>query len=293
MSEQPAQNAFQRQIARLSGYLDTPVRKAAAALGAAVVVGAVAGLSWFALTREGEHTPYVEPPGFAVSPEGDDVPRLTPIKVTFAAAPDEREPQKLLQVEPAVPGSYAWLSDRTVLFQPEYPGLLRGSTYTVKVAARPETGLTGEVQRQFTVTGLLTVQQAIPGNGDTEVPLNAPVMIQFSRSVAPLTTLSAQSTAAVIEFDPPLEGTGEWLNTSIYRFVPANLQPYTTYKLRIPKGLTSAADGVLREDYAWSFTTVSPAVAKFTPDNNTDFASPRQQVAVTFNQPMDPAAASG
>lgn len=293
MSEQPTRNAFQRLMARLSGYLDTPARKAAAALGAAVIVGAAAGVSWVALTQDGERTPFVEPPGFALSPDGDDVPRLTPIKVTFASPPEERTPEKLLQLEPAVEGSYAWLSDRTVLFQPEYPGLLRGSTYTVKVAARPETGLTEEVQRQFTVTGLLTVQQAIPGEGDTEVPLNVPILVQFSRSVAPLTTLSAQSTTPVVEFDPPLEGTGEWLNTSIYRFVPTDLQPYTTYRLRIPAGLTSAADGVLREDYSWSFTTVSPAVAKFTPDNNTDFASPRQQVVVAFNQPMADAAAAG
>jgi len=234
MSDQPVPNPLRKQLTRLSGFLDTPVRKAMAAMGTAVIAGAVVGVSWFALTRDGGHTPFVEPPGFALSPEGDDVPRLTPIKVTFASPPEEREPEKLLAVEPAVPGSYAWLSDRTVLFQPEYPGLLRGSTYTVTVPPRPETGLSEEVQRQFTVTGLLTVQQAIPGDGDTEVPLNAPVLVQFSRSVAPLTTLSAQSTAPVIEFHPPLEGSGEWLNTSIYRFVPANLQPYTTYKLKIP-----------------------------------------------------------
>ena len=47
-----------------------------------------------------------------------------------------------------------------------------------------------------------------------------------------------------MRFDPPIEGRGEWLNTAIYRFTPARLAPSTTYRLTIPKGLTSAADGV-------------------------------------------------
>src|SRR5207249_3808232 len=39
--------------------------------------------------------------------------------------------------------------------------------------------------------------------------------------------------------------------------------------------------------YAWSFTTISPAIVSVTPDRNTQFAGPRQPVTVTFNQPMD------
>ena len=270
--------------------LDSPLKQAGAALGAAVVVGAVAGTAWLALTGDdgGGQAAFVGPPGFALSPEGDDVPRLTPIRVTFASAPGERSGEKLLALEPAVPGSYAWLSDRTLVFQPDFPGLLRGSAYSVTVPPRPETGLTEDVRRQFRVTGLLEVQQVIPGDGDSEVPLTAPVLVQFSRSVAPLTTLAARAGGPELEFDPPLEGTGEWLNTSVYRFVPERLEPFTTYTIRLPKGLTSAADGVLQADFGWSFTTVRPSVAAVVPDANTQFASPTQAVTVTFNQPIGP-----
>src|SRR5207244_12116093 len=52
----------------------------------------------------------------------------------------------------------------------------------------------------------------------------------FNRSVAPLTTLAAQRTDPVIAFEPALHGAGEWLNTSIYRFVPTDLAPSTTYR---------------------------------------------------------------
>ena len=236
---------------------------------------------------------FVEPPAFAVSPAGDAVPRLAPIRVTFERAPAERAAQKLLQLLPATPGTYAWLSPRTLLFQPDFPGLLRGSTYRVHVAAQPDAGLTKDVTATFTVADALVVQQVIPGRGDTEVPMAAPVIVQFSRSVAPLTTLAARPTGSVIVFDPPLHGVGEWLNTSIYRFTPSDLLPSTTYRLRIAKGLTAAADGVLREDFTSSFTTVAPAVATVTPDDNTQFASPDQAVTITFNQPMDRSAAAG
>lgn len=254
------------------------------------LVGLV-GIAAFVLTRDlGPSAPKpTEPAGFALTPDGGDVPRLSPIRVTFASAPSERDGAKLLKVEPQPKGEYAWLSDRTLLFQPDYPGMLRGETYTVTVRARPETGLVQDVQKQFTTSGLLTVVQAIPSDGDTEVPSNAQIMVQFSRSVAPLTVLAAQRTTPVITFDPPLNGTGEWLNTSLYRFTPA-LAPNTTYHLKIAAGLTSEADGVLKQDYAWSFTTIGPAVASVTPDANTKFGAPRQPVVVTFNQGMDKAA---
>ena len=234
-----------------------------------------------------------EPATFTISALGDEVPRLAPISVTFATAPEEREPAKLLQLEPASAGSYAWLSARTLLFQPDFPGLLRGGTYTLKVPARPEAGLPSDITKKFTIAGQLVVQQVIPGDGDADVPVNAQLFVQFSRSVAPLTTLAAQPTDTVVVFDPPLQGKGEWLNTSIYRFTPSELRPATTYRVKIAKGLTSAADGVLKDDFVSAFTTIQPAVESIQPDANWIFCGPWQEVNITFNQPMDPGAANG
>ena len=236
--------------------------------------------------------PY-EPVGLLVRPQGEDISRLTPVMVTFPNEPDASDPDRLLMLEPSVKGSFAWMTPRTLLFQPEFPGLLRGATYTIRVPGGPATGLSEDVRRKFTVAGQLDVQQVIPGDLDTEVPTGAQVIVQFSRSVAPLTTLSAQRTDPVIRFDPPLEGTGEWLNTSIYRFIPEDLLPSTTYTMRIPRGIASAADAVLEDDFTWSFSTITPHVASIDPADNTLFASPAQQVAVTFDQPMAASASDG
>jgi len=269
------------------------VRGAAAAIvSIGIVVGIVSAIG--PLQRTLPRLPDAfEPGGLVVRPEGDDVSRLTPVMVTFPREPAPERPEQLFRLEPSAKGTFAWMSPRTLLFQPDFPGLLRGSTYTIHVPSGPATGLSDEVRKKFTVAGLLEVQQVIPGDGDTEVPTNAQVIVQFSRSVAPLTTLSAQRTDPVITFDPPLEGKGEWLNTSIYRFIPSVLAPSTTYRMRIRKGISSAADGILQQDFAWTFSTITPHVASIVPDDNTLFASPSQNVAVTFDQRMDPSAASG
>ncbi|MYK26255.1 MAG: hypothetical protein F4052_04790, partial [Dehalococcoidia bacterium] len=105
--------------------------------------------------------------------------------------------------------------------------------------------------------------------------------------VAPLTVLQEGPAASVLEFDPPLAGAGEWLNTSLYRFIPTNLEPSTTYSVRIPAGLASAVDGVLEADYTWSFSTIQPAVTSVTPHDGAKFVEPDDPIVIAFNQPMD------
>ena len=261
------------------------------AVATVLILGLLAGL--MQTVGRTPSTSSVEPPAFTVLPVGDDVARLGPVTVTFAKTPEERAPEALFQVFPETKGTYAWLGARTALFQPDFPGFVRGSTYSVNVPARPDAGLERAITKKFTVSGQLTVQQVIPGDGDTEVPLAAQLFVQFSRSVAPLTTLSAQRADPVVTFDPALKGTGEWLNTSIYRFLPSDLAPATTYHVKIAKGLTSAADGVLQQDWSSTFTTIMPAVDSIQPDTNWIYTGPWQQVDVTFNQPMDAAAQAG
>jgi hypothetical protein len=62
-----------------------------------------------------------EPSGFSVTPEGTDVPRLAPIRVTFESPPAERTPGRIFTIEPAAGGQYVWASDRTLMFQPDFP----------------------------------------------------------------------------------------------------------------------------------------------------------------------------
>ncbi len=225
-------------------------------------------------------------PPVVVSPGGEEVPRLAILTIAFSDPPGVSDASDVVSIDPPVEGSFVWADARTLLFQPDYPGWQRGQQYTVVVDG-PAAGLTADHSHTFAVEGALEVAHVIPGDGDTEVPAAAQIFVQFNRSVAALTVLQEGPAPAVLEFDPPLEGTGEWLNTSLYRFLPTNLQPSTTYSVRIPAGLTSAADGVLDADFAWTFSTIQPDAIRFEPADEAKHVEPDATVAVTFNQPMD------
>ncbi|MCC6237645.1 MAG: Ig-like domain-containing protein [Dehalococcoidia bacterium] len=243
----------------------------------------------FAATR----VPVVPLPPFAIAPAGDEVSRLAPIRVTYRLPPAQQDGGRMVTVVPAVPGTYAWLDERTLLFQPDFPGYERGRDYEVHVAPQPDALLNEEVVHHFTTTGALKVTMVIPSPDDVDVAAESPLLVQFTRGVAPLTLLAeAERQGPVLTFDPPLPGRGEWLNTALYRYVPdPALPPSTRYTVRLAAGLSSAADGQLAEDFSWAFTTYGPDIVKVTPDNNTRYASPEQPVTVEFNQPMNQASA--
>ncbi len=225
-------------------------------------------------------------PPVAVSPGGEEAPRLAIVKIAFRDPPPEAEGDELVRIDPPAEGSFVWADDRTLLFQPDFPGWQRGQRYQLLVDASAA-GIADDYVHAFTVEGQLEVAYVIPGDGDRGVPTEARILVQFNRSVAALTVLQEGPAPEVLEFDPPLAGQGEWLNTSLYRFIPSDLRPSTEYRVRIPAGLTSAADGVLLSDFAWSFATFQPAVTRFHPGDGTFYVEPDGPFSVTFNQPMD------
>ena len=207
--------------------------------------------------------------------------------IAFNEPPAVADGAALVSIEPAIEGSFVWDGDRTLLFQPAFPGWQRGGRYELRVHAGAA-AIAVDYVHAFTVGGALEVAYVIPGNGDREVPVEAQILVQFNRSVAPLTVLQEGPAPEVLEFDPPIAGQGEWLNTSLYRFTPsAGLEPSTRYRVRIPAGLTSAADGVLASDFEWSFATIQPAISGFEPPDGSKFVEPDGPFVVTFNQPMD------
>ena len=231
-------------------------------------------------------TPPPPPPPVVVTPDSAEAPRLSFMRISFLDAPPETEPSELVSIEPAVEGSFVWVDERTLLFQPVFPGWARGERYAVRVDGAAS-GLDEDHEHAFTVEGELEVVYVIPGDGDREVPSNAQILVQFNRGVAALTVLQEGPGPPVLEFDPPMDGHGEWLNTSLYRFIPSDLQPSTEYRVRIPAGLTSAVDGVLKEDFEWSFMSILPRVTRITPHDDSYFVEPDRKVVVQFNQPMD------
>jgi hypothetical protein len=228
----------------------------------------------------------------SAAPQGEEVGRLTPVAIRVAGKVDRHGLRDSLSISPAIAGSTDWKDDALV-FQPQWPGYARGTTYSVELAAAG--GLEEPVSFSFVVEGKLAVSMVVPADGTAEVPLDGALLVQFNRPVAPITTLEEEAPQKdVLRLEPAVEGSGKWLNSTTYIFRPATQwAPAISYTATVPAGVSDTLGATLETDYVWRFTTIFPAVSETEPAQNTQYAGPDQEVKVVFNQPIDRASAEG
>jgi hypothetical protein len=250
--------------------------------------------------------PYVPPPAGTVSPvviqrtpeRGEELPLDGTIEVVFDRPMDHESVEAAFSLSPDVEGSFEWKDERTLRFRPSAP-LDRDAEYEVYLAAGAEGGdgqpLDGAYYFQFRTVGYLEVTQVIPAPGTEETEADSTITVMFNRPVVPLLAVSDPAYAELpdpVTFDPPIEGAGEWLNTSIYVFTPAEpLAGGTTYTARVAAGLEDTTGGVLAEDLVWTFSTQPPGVVWVVPNEGADLVPVDTVVRVQFNMPIDPAGA--
>ncbi|MFN8531088.1 MAG: Ig-like domain-containing protein, partial [Anaerolineae bacterium] len=136
----------------------------------------------------------------------------------------------------------------------------------------------------------IRIAQALPTDGSENIPGNVSITVVFNRPIAPLgTSIDQASLPQPLVFDPPIDGHGEWINTSIYEFHPSSfLPPNTTYHVTINAGLTSADGAVLAADYQWSFQTATPTLHRIafgTPERPQTWYTQNNNQAVTLRNP--------
>jgi len=231
-----------------------------------------------------------------IGPKGDAVQPMTPVRIRLAGDLDRKAAVGALQISHQPEGLKRFEGD-VLTFRPEWPGFARGVSYDVALAL-PASALPGGAEPvdlgfRFATEGKLLVSSVFPGDGTQEVALDAGIMVQFNRSVAPLTVIDERGPQGIIEFDPPVAGEGRWLNTSLYTFTPATSgwAPATRYTAVVKAGLANQLGAQLDEDYVFTFSTVSPKVLIFVPLDNSKFVGPAEVIQVGFNQPVDRASA--
>ncbi len=167
-----------------------------------------------------------------------------------------------------VTGSIDWPSPTRLRFSPQQP-LHSGTSYqaVINEGAKDAQGVVLEeaVKLDYQVTGAIRVGQVFPANGTQDVANDSALTVLFDRPVVPLRIAEEQQKLPnPLQIDPPIQGKGEWVNTSVYVFRPESVfKSSTTYTITIPAGmadLTGGGSDPLQEDYQWSFTTMSPAV---------------------------------
>lgn len=237
--------------------------------------------------------PYPPPRLLFRMPETGEAQTLdAPIELVFDQPMDADSVAEAFAIAPAVNGELDWADNRTLVFTPAEP-LARDASYrvTVDATARNAEGLAlaDPVAFQFQTVGHLVVSEVQPAPGSADVAPDTSVTVVFNRPVVPLTAIGDQAGLPdPITFTPPVQGTGEWLNTSIYRFHPeGGFLPATLYIARVAAGLSDTSGSPLAEDYTWTFTTQRPLLLRWTPGTEEQHIGPNAVISMTFNQPMD------
>ncbi len=197
-----------------------------------------------------------------------------------------------------VAGTVTCHADRSSLtFMPE-AALPRATAYQLVINPAALTGIDGTVLGEaysldLNTTGYLTVSDVLPADEATEIAPDSTITIIFNRPVVPLVIAEDSSTLpSPITITPPVDGTGEWINTSIYMFKPdIALAGGTSYTVSTVPDLAATDGAVLQTPETWSFTTAQPQVTEVMPQDLSSDIPLGQMLQVKFNQPMDRASA--
>ena len=127
-------------------------------------------------------------------------------------------------------------------------------------------------------TPTLAVTSVVPQPDASAVPYDAAIFVQFNKPAVPFSTLEHPAQDQPLAIEPPVNGSGHWITTGLYTFVPdPGWTGATTYHLSVKD-----------TNYAWSFESVPAAVASTLPSPDATMVDPAAPITVTFNQPVDP-----
>lgn len=199
-----------------------------------------------------------------------------------------------LTVTPELAGDVA-VDGATLTFTPSAaptPGERYHFTVDADAQSAAGVALGNPVEVTLVAAAPLAVTSIQPSDGASDVDTDSQIVVVFNRPVVEVTGLNDQaSLPQPLTIEPAVEGTGEWLNTSIYAFKPTlGLAGATDYTVTIAD-VTTAQDETLAEPVVVHFTTAAPIVTDAHPLPGGEPIAPQSAFQVTFSQPMDQASA--
>src|SRR5215213_7791805 len=165
------------------------------------------------------------------------------------------------------------LGPATLTIQPT-GGLRYGAKYRLTLGAGTRNML-GRASEQplsiaFATAPYVTVAQFGPGQDAKDIPLNAPITVEFGSPVVPAAQIAAaaedprlaDALPQPLALMPATEGVGRWLSPTLFGFYPA-AEPHaaTKYTASLRPDVTPDGSARLEQPVSWSFQTAAPLLA--------------------------------
>jgi uncharacterized protein YfaS (alpha-2-macroglobulin family) len=221
---------------------------------------------------------------------GEELPLDGTITVFFNQAMDRASVERAIRTQPALNGSFDWLDEATVRFKPI--NLERATTYTLTIGTEARSLTNVPMLDAFTLriqtVGFLEVVEILPRSSSSGIEADTTISIIFNRPVVPLLSVDEmKALPAPFTAEPAIEGSGEWISTSIYQFKAKNLRGGTLYTITVPAGLQDVTGATLQEDVKATFRTTAPRLIEATPERRNRNVPLDSPITLVFNQPMD------
>ncbi|MCG3207514.1 MAG: hypothetical protein FOGNACKC_01114 [Anaerolineae bacterium] len=216
-----------------------------------------------------------------------------PVVPLTSLAEAENFPQPLT-FDPPIKGAGEWLNTSIYVFTPagDIPG---GTTFkaTVKAGLKDvanKTDLPADFSWSFT-TQPPEVVFTTPNDGQTLVPIEDAISVQFSQSIDAQSAQSRFSLSTGGLFGGSVSGQFEVVGNTL-TFTPTQRLDFDqTYQVKIDAGVTNVAGGNgMVSPYSFRFTTVPlPRIVETVPANGAQDASPYTDFTIVFNTAIKPA----
>lgn len=224
---------------------------------------------------------------------GEELGLNDPVVVYFDRPLDCATAGDAVSLAPVIPGDVTCDANSGVVTFAPTADYERATEYTLTVSTvlrgQDAAALIEPYTLKLNTLGYLAVSDFLPADGSAGIETDAAITVIFNRPVVPLVAVEDMGTLPnPLMIVPAVEGTGEWLNTSIYIFRPdAALAGGTAYTVSVDTALEAVDGSILAEPLKWSFTTVDPAVVDVYPQDRASDVELDDRLQLTFNQPMD------
>lgn len=262
-----------------------PIRTLAVfSLGVAVLIG----ILYYASTVDGR-PPTVRSISLTQHLGADPEMALTTtsIEVDFSEPVAHATAQEAFAITPAVGGSFSW-SAASLTFTPASSLPLRTAfEVTIGAGVVDSAGnrmAAGSQSFHFTTVGNPSVVDTDPADADTEVPLNTPIVIDFS------TLMDTTSVERALELRPAIQLRLHWTRERLTVTPVAPLEANRRYALTIGVGAHDQAGTPLARPFQLSFQTVVSGLAAgmIVPADDGAGIAVTTPIAVVFDQALDP-----
>jgi uncharacterized protein YfaS (alpha-2-macroglobulin family) len=214
------------------------------------------------------------------------------ITLRFAMPMNPRSVERALRITPPIQATLLWNDDHTLLTISPTVSLQPDSIYQVALGeealSRMLRPLAQPAAVRFRTAPAPAVVATLPADGASDVALDTPISITFSRAIVPASAVGVPSTLPELRFDPPLAGRAIWIDQQTVLFRPAApLRPGTRYRATLAAGLADLGGGQLGAAFAWRFSTPAPRVLSVWPPSGARWVAPRAPLVLTIAQPLD------